>query len=375
MKLLIRFSLFSIFLFSSTIALSVQLITLGDSLTFGEGDTQYLESNALSGYPGRLQQSLAGIYPDLSLHNLGRSGWTTSELVTGTDWDGPSQLNRALELINFAASSGEKTITLVWIGSNDVYSIFGWYENQSDLDEDVENYRTYINTILQALSQTDTDVYIALLDDQSKRPVLSSAAYAEDFESITSNELPLVSEHIAKYNAVITDLAHQYAAQTTDFFNTTLFEQSISLAEDGNHPNAIGYNEIASIWFNRIISPQIDLKINDNHTEITVQQGLPVQVNLNFRSQQSTGSPADWWLILAESNGHLFSYNLQTQMLEEGLNPTHQGELVDFSNLEIPVSTTDFSLGSYTLYFGVDDVQDGQLNGVIVYDWININLN
>ena len=56
-------------------ARSITLITLGDSLTKGDGD------EAGGGYPPRLLNRLKRLYPGSILRNLGESGWTSDDLI------------------------------------------------------------------------------------------------------------------------------------------------------------------------------------------------------------------------------------------------------------------------------------------------------
>ena len=91
-------------------------------------------------------------------------------------------------------------------------------------------------------------VYIALLDDQSLRPVLTNPAFADSFSEIDASGRALMSAQVVRYNDSIKTLAAQYGAYTVDFYATTLFQDTATLAEDGNHPNGPGYDAIAAIW-------------------------------------------------------------------------------------------------------------------------------
>lgn len=87
---------------------------------------------------------------------------------------------------------------------------------------------------------------VALLDDQSKRPV---ALKGQAFTSITPDELKRMSLQATRYNQIISEKAAQYGALTVDFYSTDIFTNPITLYEDGNHPNAAGYDIIAQKWF------------------------------------------------------------------------------------------------------------------------------
>ena len=66
-----------------------------------------------------------------------------------------------------------------------------------------------------------------------------------------------MSAQVERYNDAIRDVAQRYGATIVDFYDTTVFTSSATLAEDGNHPNAAGYDRIADLWF-AAIEPALD---------------------------------------------------------------------------------------------------------------------
>jgi acyl-CoA thioesterase I len=206
----------------------VKLAALGDSLTEGDGD----EGNG--GYPARLEKLLQDVRAKLKVTNLGKSGWDSNALING-DQGLPSQLKQAV--------AQKPDIALVWIGSNDLwYSTYG-----TDDQAPIDNFETNIDTILSALQASDITTFIALLDDQAKRPfaLKSDSGY-------TRADLKRMSKFAEQFNEIITDKAQEYGAITVDFFNTAIFTDEKTLYDDGNHPNAAGYDEIAKTWFNTL---------------------------------------------------------------------------------------------------------------------------
>jgi lysophospholipase L1-like esterase len=147
-----------------------------------------------------------------------------------------------------ALAGDREAVALVWVGSNDLWGIYGW-----DCDENsppscaaawVDAYRTNLDAILSRLSGAGAQLIVALLDDHSKRP-----AAADEYFGITAAERPLLAEAVQAFNVVVSELAARYGAWTVDFYNTTLFEDAATLSEDGNHPNTAGYDRIAELWF------------------------------------------------------------------------------------------------------------------------------
>ena len=226
----------------------VTLIALGDSLTQGDGD------DSGRGYPGRLLEMVNAVRPDSMLINLGQSGWSSDALING-DQGIESQLMRAVAEVKDAASQGRNPVALVWIGSNDLWYLYEYGEgmNINDLN-DASRFSSNMDTILRELTNAGARVIVAMLDDQSKRPV---ARKGEAFVSITKDELyTRMPAQIMRYNQIITDKAVQYGALTVDFYATYIFTNPATLYDDGNHPNSAGYDIIAQMWFdvlNRIL--------------------------------------------------------------------------------------------------------------------------
>lgn len=206
----------------------VKIVTLGDSLTEGDGD----EGNG--GYPARLLKMIEKLRPSSTMVNLGKSGWDSNALING-DQGLTSQLTQAV--------AQKPDMALVWIGSNDLwYSTYG-----SDDQAVIEAYTANIDTILGKLHETGAIVFIALLDDQTKRP------YALKLDvGYTASDLKRMSRFAERFNQIITEKAREYGALTVDFSKTTLFTDAATLYADGNHPNSAGYDIIARMWFDAI---------------------------------------------------------------------------------------------------------------------------
>jgi lysophospholipase L1-like esterase len=229
----------------------ITLVTLGDSLTAGDGD-----ETLVGGYPPRLLTRLLRVHPGSALQQFGTSGHTTTDLIN-------IQLTPAVDALN-AVPGTHRKIALVWIGSNDLFGFYDytlqqdWCETmgidaceEAEMGQAAEN----VNNILSTLKATGATLYVALLDDQSQRPVITDPALrANSFPNITDEYAGRMSTQVGVYNNRVKTHAATHGAQPVDFFNSTIFENWATLSPDGNHPNGAGYDSITTIWF-RAINP------------------------------------------------------------------------------------------------------------------------
>jgi lysophospholipase L1-like esterase len=218
---------------------ALTIVALGDSLTEGQGD-----ESGLGGYPGRLQILLAPTRPGTKVTNVGHSGWSSTDLIDGQNRQ-PSELTQAI--------AAKPNVALVWIGSNDLWNLYEYGPEPMAVDAeqaDLQAYETNIDKTVHELASHGATVFIALLDDQSKRPVVANPPIPAEpaFPATTRADLALMSAHVRAYNDIIRHVAAQYGAGTVDFFNTTIFTDPATLYDDGNHPNNAGYDRIAQIW-------------------------------------------------------------------------------------------------------------------------------
>ena len=221
----------------------ISLVALGDSLTLGEGD------EAGFGYPGRLLAFVNEFRPGSTMTNLGQSGWTSDALING-DQGIESQLDRATLELESAASEGRGAVAFVWIGSNDLWYLYEFGEGSDENDlADINHFLSNITTILARLRETGAVVVVALLDDQSKRPV---ARRGEAFTGISGEELSRMSVQVDQYNGIIAVKAAQYGAILVDFYSTEIFTNSATLDDDGIHPNQVGYGLITERWLDAL---------------------------------------------------------------------------------------------------------------------------
>ncbi|RKY44130.1 MAG: hypothetical protein DRP81_05995 [Candidatus Omnitrophota bacterium] len=119
-------------------------------------------------------------------------------------------------------------------------------------------------------------------------------------------------------------------------------------------------------------APLCDIKVNDSDGPITLYQSdtLTVTVALDNNSQTEN---ADWWLA-ADTPFGLFFFTFDGWT--DAWLPGYQGSLSYLDSFEVfnmPVS--GLPAGTYTLYFGVDTVMDGNVTwDSAYYDSVEINV-
>lgn len=234
----------------------IALVTLGDSLTEGDGDDA-----ELGGYPGRLAAALRDRGEDVELTNLGHSGWDSTQLVEGQE-GAPErpQLADALEAVDDATAAGRQPLVLLLIGSNDLWYLYG---NEADTtsgeeQENLDHYRANLDRVVGDLRDAGATVVLAINDDQTRRPVARDPAIRRDaFPDITDDEVARMSAQARRYADVVRDVAADRGALVVDFLEAPFFADPAMLADDGNHPNAAGYDEMAAIWLSAL-APLLD---------------------------------------------------------------------------------------------------------------------
>lgn len=223
----------------------VNIITIGDDLTRGDGDDMG------RGYPGRLLELVSQIRPGSTVTNFAQTGWTSHDLIYG-DGDFSGQLVRAVGEVKSAASQGRAAVVLVWVGGNDLWELYtGEAEvTQEDEEKDARRFSENIEVILLELRKSQAAVIIARLDDQSKRPARTRS---ETYPAITADELERMSAQVRRYNEIISERAEKFSVLTVDFYDSHVFTNESTLARNGFYPNPAGYELIAQAWYKALI--------------------------------------------------------------------------------------------------------------------------
>ncbi|SLM29505.1 exported hypothetical protein [Desulfamplus magnetovallimortis] len=384
-KIVLRasFILAFVLLFNLPYAISqpITLVTIGDSLTAGDGDSQ-----GIGGYPARVLSMLENLYPGSTLANLAISGDTTQDLVN-------KQLDEAVSNLN-SAPAGNLKMVLVWIGSNDLFGLYAsdvcseYYSDIATCEEYEMGYSVdNLETILNALEETGATIHIALLDDQTLRPVIADASLRSDtFPGITEDEVSRMSTQLSHYNQQIKTLAATHGAGTVDFFNTTIFQNRSTLDHDGNHPNSAGYDAIAAIWYQAITggnpdngddsdNPQDGDDSNDSGditnndpprpsifsgthlTSLSTTSDQPLTISVSMHAGDMLNQNGELWVVYFTPDSRIISLAGDFTW-KEGIFSVLSMPLISFSSIPV-FSDRLTSTGTYSFYFAFDNIING----------------
>jgi len=226
----------------------VTVVTLGDSLTSGEGD-----ETGQGGYAGRLVAAIGASdgRTGSSLVNLGVSGWDSTMMVEGGDGADP-QLGPAVDAVRSAVDEGRAAVATILIGSNDLWYVYEYSEPSGATTENedaaAEVYEENLDRAVAELTEAGATVIVGLPDDQSLRP---GVADIERLNTVlpytTADEVQQMSGLAARFDDIAVEVAATYDAITVDT-NEPFWADEATMAEDGIHPNAAGYDRLTELW-------------------------------------------------------------------------------------------------------------------------------
>ncbi|MCX6064554.1 MAG: GDSL-type esterase/lipase family protein, partial [Chloroflexi bacterium] len=152
------------------------------------------------------------------------------------------------------ALAAKPNIAIIWIGSNDLWYLYEYGPDPMTAEaeqQDLATFETNIDSMLRQLTESGAKVFISLLDDQSKRPVVANPPNPAEpaFTATSADDLARMSVHVTALNDIIKKKAAEYNTVPVDFYHTDIFTNPTTLADDGNHPNSAGYEIITQVWF------------------------------------------------------------------------------------------------------------------------------
>lgn len=113
------------------------------------------------------------------------------------------------------------------------------------------------------------------------------------------------------------------------------------------------------------------LTINGRQDEILLYAGQTFNIEVALQAGEDSHKNAEWWLI-ARSRETFFSYDLQQQTWQQGIQALQQAPLTDFNQQTIATAT--LPAGTYDVYFGVDTQIDNELSSSTPYTHVKIQV-
>ncbi len=208
-------------------------VALGDSMTQGIGASDFDR-----GWVGQLAASGGAGIPS-RLINLGTSGARVDDVLSR-------------QIPAMAALGHRPDLVTVLIGSNDLWFA---YQNGSEnptptAEEDavVATYRKNLERTVQELQDAGAIIVVGLPDDQSLRPVAADIARInEALSEVTQEEVGKMSALSKVLDRTAAEVATAHGVRTVDT-NDAFWADPARMAEDGIHPNAAGYAQMAGRW-------------------------------------------------------------------------------------------------------------------------------
>lgn len=216
------------------------IVTLGDSLTWGDKDDE-----PGGGWPRRLLPLVQQVRPQTQIVNLAQPGWTSHDLLQGTG-GAPNQIDQAVKVLREA--NGDKIATL-WIGVNDLFYLYEFGDPTSNEEaQEADRFARDLDDLLNRLSDTGAILFVAQLHDPAQGLVQTSGV----FMSTSGDEWVQMSQQAQRYNTIIRAAAAKYGATLVDIPATKIFTTPALMYEDGIHPNVRGYDELAKVWWHAL---------------------------------------------------------------------------------------------------------------------------
>jgi hypothetical protein len=129
---------------------------------------------------------------------------------------------------------------------------------------------------------------------------------------------------------------------------------------------------LRSFTINMESVPNPNIKANDSDGPITITTSDTLSVTIELDPGNYPGVQADWW-VLANTSFGLY-YKNPFSGWQPGLSVTHQGPLFNLTPPLEVLNTSGLPEGNYTFYFGVDGNMNGNLDGPLFYDSVEVNI-
>jgi parallel beta-helix repeat protein len=122
-----------------------------------------------------------------------------------------------------------------------------------------------------------------------------------------------------------------------------------------------------------ICEPLPDIKANGSDGPITISTSDTLSITIELDPGIYPGVPADWW-CLADAPFGWYYYNAIIKEWLPRFYVSYQGPLFTLTPPLEVLSMSGLPTGSYSFYFGVDGSSNGNLDGPLYYDSVEVNI-
>lgn len=105
-------------------------------------------------------------------------------------------------------------------------------------------------------------------------------------------------------------------------------------------------------------NPMVEIQIETNQSMVPVNS--TATFSLLLQPGESLNAPVDLWLLRVKDDT-IYHFDVSSMQFVPGLTPTYQGNIIEFNRLPLPVIFRE--AGGYAIYFAVDTIANGQLDG------------
>ncbi|MCB9206477.1 MAG: hypothetical protein H6611_04010 [Ignavibacteriales bacterium] len=249
-----------------------KIMPLGDSIT--DGYLLPISSNERDGYRKHLQEIIInnGLLFDfvgsvesgtfIDKQHEGHGGWHARHWYPNFKYDMNSHINLFLNLNN-------PDIILLHIGTNDIGE---YYDNRNDNN---------IDTTVSDVSDLIDSIYV--FNPEIKIILAKIINRTDDINSNINESITTSQYNNALFNMILARQEYGTKLFIVDQESALNYPSDLS---DGVHPNQSGYDKMAKVWFDGIISilPKLDAKI-------FLEGTYADQPNLNFQLNLSGAIP------------------------------------------------------------------------------------
>ena len=229
----------------------------------------------------------------------------------------------------------------------------------------------YNNIIWGNTAGEGADIY-----NKPTEPIGFVRAYNNDYQFISGDAFEETGANIDADPLFVNPAAHDYhlSANSPCIDKGTADAPELPDTDFEGNPRIVGSAPDigADEYYTGQLVPIPDIKVNNSDGPITLYQNDTLTITVSLNNNGITDN-ADWWLAADTPFGlYFFTFDGWT----DAWVPGYQGPLFyldSFEVLNMPVS--GLPAGTYTLYFGVDTVMDGDVTwDSVYYDTVEVNI-